>query len=574
MKAIIFFKLFISIFVITAILFITVIGVSHRVMRSNYYDFRVEYLDKAALITGEKAISYINNGDMDGLQEYLSEQSGRFEARFTVVRRSGKVIADTYFNAKAMENHNTRFEIARAFDGEAGRAWRKSATLGRPMIYAARPVYIDNRIPFVIRAGEFETRFSAIFFNFFTVYLVVSGLILVLALIVSLIYTSNVYGKINNLNAAIDEIKNGNFRTKIFFKNPGEFSKISESFNYMSDKLRSLFEGMVSEREELNALISSMQEALWIIDDNDRIVLANEGFKNLVSQSSVERKLYWEVLRNNNIDNSISEIRKDKKSHVAEISFDEKYFLFVGVFLPVRSRILNILYDISEAKQAESFKKNLVASVSHELKTPLTSIKGFIETLKSEESDKEKLRYIEIIERNANRLDNIVKDLLLLSRLEEMGKYLQLETVDLKNVVDNIEVAFEKKLRDKSLYFKTNLDKGVVINGDIFKIEQMFINLVDNAIKYTEKGGILITIRKSYEEVRVVVEDTGVGIAPHHLSKIFERFYVVDKSRSRLLGGTGLGLSIVKHIVNIHKGKIEVESLIGIGTRFIISFPV
>jgi len=473
-----------------------------------------------------------------------------------------------------MENHNTRFEIARAFDGEAGRAWRKSATLGRPMIYAARPVYIDNRIPFVIRAGEFETRFSAIFFNFFTVYLVVSGLILVLALIVSLIYTSNVYGKINNLNAAIDEIKNGNFRTKIFFKNPGEFSKISESFNYMSDKLRSLFEGMVSEREELNALISSMQEALWIIDDNDRIVLANEGFKNLVSQSSVERKLYWEVLRNNNIDNSISEIRKDKKSHVAEISFDEKYFLFVGVFLPVRSRILNILYDISEAKQAESFKKNLVASVSHELKTPLTSIKGFIETLKSEESDKEKLRYIEIIERNANRLDNIVKDLLLLSRLEEMGKYLQLETVDLKNVVDNIEVAFEKKLRDKSLYFKTNLDKGVVINGDIFKIEQMFINLVDNAIKYTEKGGILITIRKSYEEVRVVVEDTGVGIAPHHLSKIFERFYVVDKSRSRLLGGTGLGLSIVKHIVNIHKGKIEVESLIGIGTRFIISFPV
>jgi two-component system phosphate regulon sensor histidine kinase PhoR len=543
-------------------------------MRSNYYDFRVEYLDKAALITGEKAISYINNGDMDGLQEYLSEQSGRFEARFTVVRRSGKVIADTYFNAKAMENHNTRFEIARAFDGEAGRAWRKSATLGRPMIYAARPVYIDNRIPFVIRAGEFETRFSAIFFNFFTVYLVVSGLILVLALIVSLIYTSNVYGKINNLNAAIDEIKNGNFRTKIFFKNPGEFSKISESFNYMSDKLRSLFEGMVSEREELNALISSMQEALWIIDDNDRIVLANEGFKNLVSQSSVERKLYWEVLRNNNIDNSISEIRKDKKSHVAEISFDEKYFLFVGVFLPVRSRILNILYDISEAKQAESFKKNLVASVSHELKTPLTSIKGFIETLKSEESDKEKLRYIEIIERNANRLDNIVKDLLLLSRLEEMGKYLQLETVDLKNVVDNIEVAFEKKLRDKSLYFKTNLDKGVVINGDIFKIEQMFINLVDNAIKYTEKGGILITIRKSYEEVRVVVEDTGVGIAPHHLSKIFERFYVVDKSRSRLLGGTGLGLSIVKHIVNIHKGKIEVESLIGIGTRFIISFPV
>jgi len=563
MKAIIFFKLFISIFVITAILFITVIGVSHRVMRSNYYDFRVEYLDKAALITGEKAISYINNGDMDGLQEYLSEQSGRFEARFTVVRRSGKVIADTYFNAKAMENHNTRFEIARAFDGEAGRAWRKSATLGRPMIYAARPVYIDNRIPFVIRAGEFETRFSAIFFNFFTVYLVVSGLILVLALIVSLIYTSNVYGKINNLNAAIDEIKN-----------PGEFSKISESFNYMSDKLRSLFEGMVSEREELNALISSMQEALWIIDDNDRIVLANEGFKNLVSQSSVERKLYWEVLRNNNIDNSISEIRKDKKSHVAEISFDEKYFLFVGVFLPVRSRILNILYDISEAKQAESFKKNLVASVSHELKTPLTSIKGFIETLKSEESDKEKLRYIEIIERNANRLDNIVKDLLLLSRLEEMGKYLQLETVDLKNVVDNIEVAFEKKLRDKSLYFKTNLDKGVVINGDIFKIEQMFINLVDNAIKYTEKGGILITIRKSYEEVRVVVEDTGVGIAPHHLSKIFERFYVVDKSRSRLLGGTGLGLSIVKHIVNIHKGKIEVESLIGIGTRFIISFPV
>jgi len=215
-----------------------------------------------------------------------------------------------------------------------------------------------------------------------------------------------------------------------------------------------------------------------------------------------------------------------------------------------------------------------VVNVTHELRTPLTAIKGFVETLE-EELDKEKQNYLRIIKRNTDRLSHIVEDLLSLEELEEKGIRLEREEVNLKELAENVLKIFEQEARGRGLSLRLIADERLpLIQADSFRLEQMFVNLLDNALKYTEKGGVTIVLRAKESEVAVEVQDTGIGISEEHLPRIFERFYTVDKARSRRLGGTGLGLSIVKHIVLLHGGKIQVKSELGLGTTFNVTLPV
>ena len=239
--------------------------------------------------------------------------------------------------------------------------------------------------------------------------------------------------------------------------------------------------------------------------------------------------------------------------------------------------IVITFHEITEIKKTEKFKKDFISNVSHELRTPLTAIKGFIETLLETAKDENK-RYLKIIERQTDRLINIVKDLLKLSELEDIGEgkiEISSSKVDLKKLINGVFSIYEKEIKNKGLKSVVKIDKNVPkIKADPFKLEQLFINLIENAIKYTEKGEIRITAKKEDKSVVIEVSDTGTGIARKHLSRIFERFYVVDKSRSKELGGTGLGLSIVKHIVQLHNGEINIESTIGKGTKFTIALPI
>ena len=233
------------------------------------------------------------------------------------------------------------------------------------------------------------------------------------------------------------------------------------------------------------------------------------------------------------------------------------------------------LYDITTIKNLEKTKKDFVSNVSHELRTPLTAIKGFVETLQDTNSDDKNKHYLNIISRHTDRVIRIVNDLLLLSKLEGAPGNLELEKVNLKNLIENILKIFEQSLKEKKLALKFNASNSLpIINADPFKLEQVFINLIDNAIKYTERGEIAISLNSYNETVTIEIQDTGICIPQEHLSRIFERFYVVDSSRSRKLGGTGLGLSIVKHIVLLHNGKIDVKNIPGVGTNFVVSLPV
>ncbi len=232
------------------------------------------------------------------------------------------------------------------------------------------------------------------------------------------------------------------------------------------------------------------------------------------------------------------------------------------------------LHDITEIRALEKAKKDFVVNVSHELRTPLTAIKGFLETIEPR-AEEENRPYLEIISRNTDRLIAIVQDLLVLSELEERGSKIDKIGVELKPMAESILKMFEKRAADKGLALSLEAFPHLpLLQADPGQMEGLLINLIDNAVKYTEKGSVTVRLSAREAQMLIEVEDTGPGIGAEHLPHVFERFYVVDKSRSKKLGGTGLGLSIVKHIVLAHKGSVSVKSRVGQGTTFSVLLPL
>jgi len=320
-----------------------------------------------------------------------------------------------------------------------------------------------------------------------------------------------------------------------------------------------------------------MVEGVVVLNSQKRVVLANKSFKKMGDFSSepIIRKAYWEVLRNMDLKELIDKVFKSNETETSEIRYQNKVYLGNGTSLSMTrgKGIVIVLHNITEIKQLERVKADFVANVSHELRTPLTAIKGFVETLEEDASEQQK-HFLEIVNKHTDRLTNLVSDLLLLSRIESKGKELEVEDVNLKEVMEDVLKIFEGKSKEKNLKLKlVTPDMLPLIKVDSFLIKQLFINLIDNAIKYTKEGEIKVEIIPQNQKVEIRVSDTGIGISEEHLERIFERFYVVDKARSRQLGGTGLGLSIVKHIVLLHNGEIFVDSRVSKGTIFAITLP-
>jgi two-component system phosphate regulon sensor histidine kinase PhoR len=319
--------------------------------------------------------------------------------------------------------------------------------------------------------------------------------------------------------------------------------------------------------------VSSIQETLLVLDKEGRIKLTNESFQKTFNDEDVYNKFYWEVMRCPDFSELIKRVMEERKNQIQEVEFRDKHYLCSVTFLSSKEGLVAVLYDITDLKNLERVKKDFVANISHELRTPLTAIKGFVETLEEEE-DIKNVQYLEIIKRHTDRLMNIGNDLLLLSELEQTDKALVIEDVNLVSLAENMLKVFEHRAKEKGIELKLEAAKELKnVQADSFKLEQMLINLIDNAIKYTEKGEVSIALKQNDSQSIIEISDTGIGIPASNLPRIFERFYVVDKSRSKKLGGTGLGLSIVKHIVLLHGGTIDVESSQGMGTIFTIVLP-
>jgi two-component system phosphate regulon sensor histidine kinase PhoR len=327
-----------------------------------------------------------------------------------------------------------------------------------------------------------------------------------------------------------------------------------------------------------------MIEGIIVTDGEARIVSVNPAVTSLfnITAGDPAGMSFLEVIRNNDIADMIRGVLRDGKlrSGELEMAWPVQRALQINVS-PIFSEgvirgCLAVLHDITEIRRLETMRRDFVANVSHELKTPLTSIKGFVETLLDGAlEDRENARhFLKIIEEHANRLDSLVRDLLALSYLESGEAALHKEDVEIRELVGRALAALEAQTKKRSIEVRNELPAGALVMADRDKLEQVLMNLVDNAVKFNRSGGtIRVYSEKTANGTKITVEDSGIGIPPKDISRIFERFYRVDKARSRELGGTGLGLSIVKHIVSLHGGEVGVESTEGLGSRFWFTLP-
>jgi len=571
-----FFKLSIIYIIVIALLSLIALILLTSSVKNQYINNKVENMTHLSTIIEKTVKPFFIQQDWSGLDEFITEISRETGTRITIIHINGQVIAESEKESQEMESHINRPEIKTALEGKQTHIVRYSTTTREDMLYFSTPIRLEKNIIAAIRLSTFLDEMQDIFANLRSTILLIS-IILMLFFIGISSYVSKIFTiPTGRLLQAFDRVGYGNLETRIIFQQQGpEIKELSEGFNKMAEKLQSFVSALSMQTEELDAIISTIASGIVLLDNKGKIILYNSQFRKDFYQHNMGEKYFWEVIRDSKLNKKVSELIEKKNNFTTEIDISGKDYLCTGTYIEKKDKSVLIFNDITRSKKLALIKKNLITNISHELRTPLTSIKGYIETMEGA-TDIEKEKYIQVIKRNTERLISMVDDLLVLSELEDKGGKLQIEKIDLKELMTSIVKIFRPSIKDKQLKLVMDIQDDIPnIEADIYKLEQLFINLIDNAIKYTEKGEIIVSINLlTANKVQIKITDTGIGIKEEDVSRIFERFYVVNKARSRQQGGTGLGLSIVKHIVMLHKGEIRVDSRLGLGTRFIITLPV
>jgi len=573
-KKSLFFKIFGGYLILIIALCSLIIGFSYYIIRNSHIETKAKDLTDLAMALKTEITPFLESKNIHGLDIFIKNSGKSIHTRITIIGSDGLVLADSEEDPLKMENHRTRTEVVQAMDGNVGKFLRTSDTLKQEMLYIAVPVSKNNKVTYILRVSKFLKEINTATMQLLEKIIIVAIIVSFAALAFAFLFSNSISQPVRKLRSALHKVANQNFNVRVFLKNNDELRELADSFNYMIGSMEELFTELSRQKEELDSIISSLQEGILVLDKEEKILIANASLRNIINAELSEGKLYWEALREPKLNDLIKKVQTLKQNVVSEIELNNRIFLCSATFLSYKEEITIVFHDITENKRLEKIKTDFVLNVSHELRTPLTSIKGFLETIEPGQLSDENRHFIDIIKRNTNRLINIVNDLLALSELEEKGARLQLEDINLKSLVERVSRIFEQQLAAKAFSIDIIAEPDLpIIKGDPFKLEQVFVNLIDNAMKYMEKGGITITISAHEKNIIVTVKDTGSGIPPEHLPRIFERFYVVDKSRSKKLGGTGLGLSIVKHIILLHNGTISVESAPDKGTTFTIALP-
>ena len=569
----IFSKIFSGYLLIALGLAVLVLFFSFRTIKSYYLNTLTNDLKDLCVAIDPQALSLIKSNNFPELDRFVKKLDVQTHKRITIIDVNGAVIADSEKDPKTMPNHGNRPEVMKAISSEMGTSIRYSTTVQEDMLYMALPIKDNGRTIGVVRASMFLKDVNALLKSIIRHISYITLVVLIFSLIFAFMFSRNLSVPIGKLKDAAQKIASGDFNIKVTLDSKNELRDLAGSFNYMANKINDLFSELSQRKDELATVINSIMEGLLVIDTSGKIKFSNDSFKTIMQNRNIEGRFYWEVVRINGFKELIENTKSKQVTYTGEVEILDRSYSISIVPIATSKEYLVVLHDITDIKNLETKKKELIANVSHELRTPLTAIKGFVETLEDETTQEGK-RYLGVINKHTERLISIVEDLLLLSQLEEKSFKLEINRVNLKETIANILKIFEGKAKNSNISIKSEIPDNIQpINADPFRIEQMFINLIDNAIKYTDKGGINIVLKQDDRQTTIIISDTGIGIAKEHFPYIFERFYVVDKSRSRKLGGTGLGLAIVKHIVMLHNGTINVESILNSGTSFTITLP-
>jgi len=570
-------KHFIYFSVIVFVTFVLLVFFTSRKIKSHHIQTLETALQNQAELLKGTVEELMVSGSAEEIDHLVKELGQKIDERITVVRSDGVVLGDSKENPSQMENHAFREEIQQALHGEVGKTIRYSTTVKEEMLYVAMPIEDKGEIIGVIRisVGLKSIKENVEVINRQIVYSAIA--LMVLALFASFLFSRALTKPIKDMAITARKIKDGDFKARAFVKSKNELGELADALNEMARELESSFSNLDSEREELKGIVSAMVEGLVVLDRQGKIVLANQGFMEIVgifSLSSIIGKRYWEVLQSAGLNELVKTVSEKGKPESREIVMREKIYWGSGILVSGEhgEKIIVVLHDITEIKRLEKIKADFIANVSHELRTPLTSIMGFVETLQDGTLDEpgQSARFLSIVSRHVDRMAKIVSDLLQLSQIESKEFELKMELFPIKELMEEVVLSLKRSLDQKSQSIEISLEsEGMQVEGDRYRVNQALTNLVENAIRYTPpKGKIKIEARSKGEWVEVAVIDNGIGISREDLSRVFERFYTVDKGRSRELGGTGLGLSIVKHIIEAHGVKVYVESEVGKGSKF------
>ncbi|CEQ24318.1 two-component sensor histidine kinase [[Clostridium] sordellii] len=411
-------------------------------------------------------------------------------------------------------------------------------------------------------------------------------LISIIVSIISIRYAINLRNYLKEFIAVSKKISNKEFHSKINISAKGELGQLVDNFNYMIDTIDTTIQEVEYKNLQLKSIVKSISHGILAIDINGNVLLINKEAKNIIKASYVdpiEGKNINNVIKDDKILNEISRFIGSKKTKMKQITNDEEIVYNIKldpIYLQssknvIIGSIINI-ENVTERVRLENMRSDFVANVTHELKTPLTSISGFVETLRINENidHKTRDRFLGIIENESDRLKRLIDDILLLSFIENKDT-ISYEKIDISNLFKEIYELTINYAKSKNIELRYKIEnEDIVINSNRDYIKQIFLNLIDNAIKYTPDGGFVETsVYQNDENIFINIKDNGIGISKEDTSRVFERFYRVDKARSRDVGGTGLGLAIVKHIVKSLNGTIDIKSELNVGTEFIVSIP-
>jgi two-component system phosphate regulon sensor histidine kinase PhoR len=519
-------------------------------------------------------------GGIVELDALADRAAGVAHARVTLIERDGTVVGDSDVPTErilGLPNHADRPEIVIAQSGLVGRSVRTSTTVRRPLSYLALPADEESGNRIVRMAVDLEELDGAVAELRLELFLA-GALGLAAALLVSFGITRLILRPVEELRTAVNDIADGRLERRVEWDSRDELGEIGESINRVTEQLRVRLDEATAEKTRLEAVLRSMVEGVLVLDATGHVSLANPRLQELLDVwSDPVGKAPLDLLRNLTIDDALAEASRSGEPQVREIEIGPRTLRMHAVAVPPvgAGGSVAVFHDVSEVRKLEQVRRDFLANASHELRTPLTSIQGFATTLMQDDlPDDDRRHFTEVVARNAERLGNLLDDLLELSQLEGRREPLTTSEVDVAHIAQELLDDLGPRLEQQSLAAEIHVGDATRAWGDRRAVEQILTNLIDNALKYTDEGGrIDVTLRGQDGRLEVVVADTGLGIPADEVPRVFERFYRVDKARSRALGGTGLGLAIVKHLVQAMGGDIRLESEVGEGSRFTFWLP-
>jgi two-component system, OmpR family, phosphate regulon sensor histidine kinase PhoR len=574
-------------YAVLALLTALVVGwfASYRVEQLGLSDARAELAAAADLLDHQLGPEI--DEDRTGFERLCRLYLESRELRVALLAPNAKVDFDNRRRPEEFENLTNRPEFRRALDGTADTEIRFNRALDARVMYAAAPVVRHDRLAAVLYLSrplaELDEALGKWRWQAFVLAAVAAGLAIPLAAATA----QRIAVPLEQLRWAAEALTGGKWTARVTTPDTAELATLAETFNRMADTIAGRIGQLIQNNNEQKAVLASMAEGVLAVDGQERVISANNACARLlgVDSTAIQGRRLQEVVRNADLTRFISRALAEPDPIEADVLLHgdrQRVMQAQGAALhDLEGRAIGavvVLNDVTDFRRLEHIRRDFVANVSHELKTPITSIKGFVETMLdgAMNSPADSERFLRIVAKQADRLHAIIEDLLSLSKIEqsEDADNISLEPAGLRGVLESAVNTCDTIGRDRNITVTLSCEQDLKARFNPMLLEQAVVNLLDNAIKYSEPGReVRLSAAPENAEVAIVVADRGCGIAAEHVPRVFERFYRVDRARSRKLGGTGLGLAIVKHIVQAHHGRISVDSTLGVGTTFTIHLP-